>query len=257
MTGDKPGGLRAVLARAIRRSKMPLPHALARRFDWSLPGAPLGSIRMGDLRCLQPVSREYGFDRGQPIDRYYIDKFLAAHAALVQGRTLEVGDNAYTLQFGGGRVTRSDVLNVNAGVPNTTFVTDLATGAGVPDAAFDCIILTQTLHLVFDVAAALGTLHRILKPGGTLLLTVPGTISQIEQGEWKSTWYWGFTSLSLGRLFAASFPAAGIEITEFGNVLASVAFLEGLVAEEFSPAELDHRDELYPLLLAVRATRAP
>lgn len=257
MTGEKSRSWRAVLAGALRGSKLPLPRALARRFDWQLPGAPPGSIRMGDLRCLRPVSRAYGYDRGQPIDRYYIDQFLAAHAALVRGRTLEVGDNAYTLQFGGGRVTRSDVLNVNAGVPNTTFVADLATGAGVPDAAFDCVILTQTLHLVFDVAAALRTLHRILKPGGTLLLTVPGTISQIERGEWRATWYWGFTSLSLGRLFAASFPAAGIEIAEYGNVLASVALLEGLVAEEFSPAELDFRDELYPLLLAVRATRAP
>jgi SAM-dependent methyltransferase len=136
-------------------------------------------------------------------------------------------------------------------------VADLTTGAGVPDAAFDCIILTQTLQLVFDVAAALRTLHRILKPGGTLLLTVPGTISQIEQGEWRSTWYWGFTSLSLGRLFDAVFASPRAEITEFGNVLASVAFLEGLVAEEFSPAELAHRDELYPLLLAVRATKTP
>ena len=59
------------------------------------------------------------------------------------------------------------------------------------------------------------------------------------------------------RLFAADFPSPGIEITEFGNVLASVAFLEGLVAEEFSQAELEYRDELYPLLLAVRATKAP
>jgi SAM-dependent methyltransferase len=257
MTGVKSRSWRTVLAGTLRRSKLPLPHALARRLGWRLPGAPLGSIRMGDLRSLQPVSREYGFDRGQPIDRYYIDRFLAAHASLVQGRTLEVGDNAYTLRFGGGRVTRSDVLNVNAGVPNTTFVADLATGAGIPDAAFDCVIVTQTLHLVFDVAAALRTLHRILKPGGTLLLTVPGTISQIEQGEWRSTWYWGFTSLSLGRLFAAEFPASSIEFAEFGNVLASVAFLEGLVAEEFSRSELEHRDALYPLLLAVRATRAP
>ena len=257
MTGQESRSWRAILAGTLRRSKVALPHVLARRLGWNLPGAPLGSIRMGDLRNLQPVSREYGFDRGQPIDRYYIDRFLAGHASLVQGRTLEVGDNAYTLRFGGARVTRSDVLNVNAGVPNTTFVADLAKGTGVPDAAFDCVILTQTLHLVFDVKSALRTLHRILKPGGTLLLTVPGTISQIEQGQWRSTWYWGFTSLSLERLFAADFPSPGIEITEFGNVLASVAFLEGLVAEEFSQTELEYRDELYPLLLAVRATKAP
>ena len=126
--------------------------------------------------------------------------------ARVQGRTLEVGGNEYTRQFGGARVTRSDILNVNAGVPNTTFVADLTDGAGVPDAAFDCVILTQTLHLIFDVSAAIRTLHRVLKPGGTLLLTVPGTISQIENGEWRSVWYWGFTKLSLERMFARCVP---------------------------------------------------
>jgi SAM-dependent methyltransferase len=126
------------------------------------------------------VSREYGFDRGVPIDRHYIAQFLAANAARVQGRTLEVGGNEYTLEFGGARVTRSEILNVNAGVPHTTFVADLTDGAGVPDGAFDCVILTQTLHLIYDVPAAIRTLHRVLKPGGTLLLTVPGTISQIE-----------------------------------------------------------------------------
>jgi len=202
------------------------------------------------------VSREYGFDRGLPIDRHYIAQFLAAHAARVQGRTLEVGGNEYTRQFGGARVTRSDILNVNAGVPHTTFVADLTDGAGVPDAAFDCVILTQTLHLIFDVSAAIRTLHRVLKPGGTLLLTVPGTISQIENGEWRAVWYWGFTKLSLERLFAGAFPDAQVEIAEYGNVLTSIAFLEGLVAEEFTAHELGYRDELYPLLLGLRATKA-
>ena len=234
-----------------------MPRAMKRSLGWRLQVAPLNTVRLGDLRCLQPVSREYGFDRGQPVDRYYIARFLAANGSLVQGRTLEIGGDEYTRQFGEGRVTRSDVLNVNAGVPNTTFVADLTTGAGVPDAAFDCVIVTQTLHLIFDIPAAIRTLHRILRPGGTLLLTVPGTISQIERGEWRSTWYWGFTRLSLERLFAATFAEARIATSEYGNVLTSIAFLEGLVAEEFTPAELDHRDELYPLLLGLRATRSP
>jgi SAM-dependent methyltransferase len=257
MPGDDSKSWRAFLRTTLRRWNLPLPRALTRRLGLRLPAAPLNSVQLGDLRCLQPVSREYGFDRGLPIDRYYIAKFLAANSSLVQGRALEIGDNAYTRQFGGGRVTRSDILNVNAGAPNSTFVADLTSGESVPDAAFDCVILTQTLHLIFDVSAAIRTLHRILKPGGTLLLTVPGTISQIEQGEWRSTWYWGFTKLSLERLFAATFPGSRTAITEYGNVLTSVAFLEGLVAEEFSAAELEHRDELYPLLLGLRATRAP
>jgi hypothetical protein len=43
---------------------------------------------------------------------------------------------------------------------------------------------------------------------------------------------------------------------EYGNVLASIAFLEGLASEELRAAELDYRDPLYPLLICVRATKA-
>jgi SAM-dependent methyltransferase len=215
--------------------------------------SPAGSIDLGDLRSLTPVSRFYGFDRGQPIDRYYIEAFLAAHAHEVRGRVLEVGGRDYTVKFGGSRVTRSDVLNVSAGSQDTTFVADLTRGEGVPDNAFDCIILTQTLHLIFDSSSAIATLCRILKPGGTLLLTVPGTISQIEQGIWRSVWYWGFTKLSIERLFSPVFPSSDTTVLEYGNVLTSIGFLEGLVSEEFTAEELEHRDELYPLLLCLRA----
>ena len=139
---------RAALRTTLRRWNAHIPRTMKRSLGSRLQMAPLNTVRLGDLRCLQPVSREYGFDRGQPIDRYYIARFLAANASLVQGRALEIGGDEYTREFGEGRVTRSDILNVNAGVPNTTFVADLTTGAGVPDAAFDCVILTQTLHLI-------------------------------------------------------------------------------------------------------------
>lgn len=214
------------------------------------------SVCLGDLRRLTPVSRKYGFDRGTPVDRYYISQFLSGYSQLIHGRVLEVGDRGYTERYGADRVSQSDVLNVRAGVPGTTIVADLTHGEGIADASFDCIVLTQTLQLLFDVASAVRTLHRILKPGGTLLLTAPGTISQIESGPWKSVWHWGFTRLSIERLVCECFQAQEIEILEYGNVLASVAFLEGLASEELRAAELDHRDPLYPLLICVRATRA-
>jgi SAM-dependent methyltransferase len=147
------------------------------------------------------------------------------------------------------------VLNVNPGKAVTTIVADLANGEGIPDDTFDCVILTQTLHLLYDLQSAIATLHRILKPGGTLLLTVPGTISQVATDEWGATWYWGFTALSLRRLLEEAFPAGSIEIVQHGNVLASIGFLQGMAAEEFSADELDHRDELYPLLITARITR--
>jgi hypothetical protein len=70
----------------------------------------LSGIRFGMLRTVFPTSRVFGIDRGLPINRYYIEKFLARHAADIRGRVLEVADNAYTRKFGGDRVVTSDVL---------------------------------------------------------------------------------------------------------------------------------------------------
>jgi len=154
----------------------------------------VGTVRFGDLRRLNPISRVFGFDRGTPIDRYYIEKFLARYAADIRGRVLEVGDDSYTREFGGGRVTQSDVLHVSENNPHATIVADLADAAHVPSNSFDCIVLTQTLHLIYDVRAAVSTLHRILRPGGVLLATIPG-ITQIDRYDWAESWYWAFTSL--------------------------------------------------------------
>jgi SAM-dependent methyltransferase len=243
----------------MRRIQPWLPRRLRVRAASRWPGLGYrprqGDVDFGDFRRLEPFSREFGFDRGQPIDRYYIEAFLAAHAQDVRGRVLEIGDNEYTARYGSGRVTASDVLNVHDCGGNTTIVSDLTTGAGIPSDAFDCLIITQTLHLVFDVPAALQTMYRILRPGGVLLLTVPGTIAHLEQGQWRRTWFWGFSPLALQRLVAGAFPAGNVQMGCHGNVLASIAFLQGLAAEELTRTELDHRDDLYPLLLTVRALK--
>src|SRR5207302_1422674 len=114
-----------------------------------------------------------------PIDRYYIENFLARHDSDIHGRVLEIGDDAYTRRFGGSRVTKSDVLHVAEGNPKATLVADLAQADWVPSEIFDCIIFTQTLQFIYDVKTVVRTLFRILKPGGVLLATVPG-ISQLS-----------------------------------------------------------------------------
>lgn len=241
------------LRRVVPASARPLLRrglgALARR----VPRPGLTAV--WPLRQLAPVSREFGFDRGLPVDRYYIEGFLAAHAHLVAGRVLEVGDDAYTRRFGGDRVTRSDVLNIDAAIPGTTLVADLADAAHLPSGTFDCVVLTQTLHLVYDLPAAAATLHRILAPGGTLLLTVPG-ISPVSTDRWAETWYWALTPHAARRLFTEAFTDGEVDVTTHGNVLAGVAFLEGLAAHELSGRELDAVDPQFPLLVTVRADRA-
>ena len=144
----------------------------------------------------EPVSRTFGFERGKPVDRWYIERFLAEHSADVRGRVLEVAESTYTGWYGGDDVTRSDVLYAAEGNPDATVVGDLTTGAGIPEAAYDCFICTQTLQFIYDVRAAVAGTRALLAPGGVLLATVPG-ISQISREDMRD-WgdWWRFTAKS-------------------------------------------------------------
>jgi SAM-dependent methyltransferase len=217
---------------------------------------PVGRVRPESLWRLKPISRIHGLDRGQPIDRYYIERFLRVHAGDIQGHVLEIADDTYTRQFGGSRVVRSDVLHVEEGHPKTTIVADLTCADYLPCDAFDCIILTQTLPVIYDLQAAVATLHRILKPGGVMLATLPGIskISRYDMERWG--YFWSFTSLSAWRLFASAFGEAHVEVQARGNVLIAVAFLHGLAAEELTPDELEYHDPDYEVNITARVVKA-
>lgn len=216
---------------------------------------PVGRVRPGHLRRVNPVSREFGLDRGQCIDRFYIESFLARHAGDIGGHVLEIADDTYTRRFGGERVAKSDVLHLQEGNPHTTLVGDLTSADHIPSNTFDCIIFTQTLQFIYDVRAAVRTLYRILRPGGILLATFPGIsqISRYDMDRWGD--YWRFTTLSARRLFEEAFPAAHVMVEAFGNVLAAVAFLHGLSAQDLRPEQLGYPDPDYQLLIAVRAVK--
>jgi SAM-dependent methyltransferase len=143
---------------------------------------------------------------------------------------------------------------VREGNPEATIVADLSQGNQLPATAFDCVLLVQTLHLIFDVGAAIRTLYLILKPGGVLLATFPG-ISQRSRDEWGDTWYWGFTSVSARRLFSEAFPESGLTIHAHGNVLTSAAFLHGLASAELTADELAFEDDRYETLITIRAAK--
>ncbi len=216
---------------------------------------PIGLVRFGSLRRLEPFGRNYGYDRGRPIDRYYIENFLAAHAADVRGRVLEIGDDSYTRMFGGNAVTAVDVLDVSEGNQRATIVADLTSAPQIPDDRFDCIIIAETLQLIYDMPAALRTLDRILKPGGVLLATFPGMsqFTRNDADEW--TYYWGLTSHSARILFTDAFPTGDVEIRAFGNVLASAAFLFALCDRDLRKHELDHVDPDYELEITARVVQ--
>ena len=222
---------------------------------WKSPSTPpVGSVKLGDLNRLTPLSYHFGYDRGQPIDRYYIENFLQCFANDIQGRVLEIGDRSYTVRFGGNHVSVSDVLHVNEDNPQATIIGDLTHADHIPPDTFDCIILTQTLHLIYDVRSAIKTLYRIMKPGAVLLVTFPG-ITQISSDRWGTTWYWSFTTQSAERMFSEVFSPAQLYVQAYGNVLTAASFLYGMAAQELDTKTLDWHDPHYELLITLRAVK--
>ncbi len=213
-------------------------------------------VDFGALRTTSPVHRGFGIGRGKYIDRYYIEQFMRAHSNDIKGSVLAVGDEIYTLRFGGNKVTKSDILDIKtANNQNATIIGDLCSGEGLASNKYDCVILTQVLTCIFDVSSAINTTYRVLKPGGVVLATASG-ISQIASHEASYCGdFWRFTDHSLRRLFEAAFPSELVEVEPRGNVLTSIAFLHGLGTQELSKAELDVNDPEYQLCITVRATK--
>lgn len=212
-------------------------------------------LDLGELPRADPLSAHWGMERGQAIDRRYIETFLRSHEAEVRGRCLEIKEPAYTKWFGGTRVTAWDVLDIDPANAGATLHGDLTRGAGIPDAQYDCFILTQTLHLLYDFRGALSHALRVLKPGGTLLLTVPAVSRVPPEEGGLDTDYWRFTAASLRRLLAELLPLEAFEVTSYGNVLAAAGFLYGLAVEDLEPGELDRLDPHFPVIIAARARK--
>jgi len=213
-------------------------------------------VDFGSLSTAMPVSRVFGLDRGTPVNRYYIEKFLVGRAELIQGRVLEVGDSDYSRRFGGDRVERFEVLHVSPEDRAATLNGDLTDPGTLPANAIDCFICTQTFDCIFDVQKAVLGAHRLLSPGGVLLATMSGIsqVSRYDMERWGDCWR--FTTASAMRLFEPVF-AAGVEVESFGNVLAAIAFLQGIAVEELpAPVLLDEHDADYQLVVAVVARKA-
>jgi SAM-dependent methyltransferase len=221
---------------------------------------PLGSVNFGDLKRLSPIGRDWGYDRGTPVARFYIEEFLDRHADDVRGRVLELASNDYTKRFGGARVERSDVLAVETTNPNATIVGDLCQEGTLPEAAFDCIIFTQALHYIYDARIGIGMLHRALKPGGVLLTSVPA-IGPI--GDWPGhperpdrwPWYWIFTLAGLRRLMEDRFGQNAVAAEAHGNIFTATACLYGLALEELDKSDLEVDDPKFPVAIVTRAVK--
>ena len=237
-----------------RRLAAVLPGRLRERLLGSRGVPAVGRVRFGDLRRLTPISQRFGFDRGLPVDRYYIERFLARHALGIVGRVLEIGDDTYTRKFGGSARHAGDVLHVHPGNPRATFVATSPTPTCFRRLPSTASCSRRRCSSFTTSALAIARIHRALAPGGVVLVTAPG-ISQIDRGEWGKTWFWSFTPAALLALFSDVFGPDAVMVERYGNVFAATAFLQGLAVEELDTSDLDPIDQAYPVIVALRARK--
>ncbi len=212
------------------------------------------SIKWHDFRSVQPLSRQFGMDRGTPIDRYYIEQYLDSQRSHVKGKALEIAEAQYIKKYDSG-VTSFEVLHYTNENKKATIVGDLTQSETLPENHVDCFICTQTLNLIYEVHNAVKGIHHILRPNGVALVTVPSItqISRYDADRWGD--YWRFTPQSAYKLFADVFGEGNVEIQAYGNCLSSIGLLKGLTLEELTQTELEYNDPDYPMIIGLKAVK--
>jgi hypothetical protein len=212
-------------------------------------------VRWYNLRNIQPISSTFGLDRGMPVDRYYIEKFISANSEALKNDVLEIGDSTYSKKYGSSAVKHFHVLSYNKEDPGVTIIGDLTRHNTLPQNAIDCFICTQTFNFIYDFHKAIEGAWQLLKNDGVLLATVGGIsqISRFDMDRWGD--FWRFTTKSAAIAFGKVFGDTNVSIECYGNVLSAVAFLEGISAEELIKEELDYRDDNYQLLITIKAVK--
>ncbi|HEV8514999.1 MAG TPA: methyltransferase domain-containing protein [Cyclobacteriaceae bacterium] len=206
------------------------------------------------MRSTQPVSKIFGWDRGIPIDRYYIEYFLKKNQNYIQGKVLEIAESKYSKQFGTG-VTSFEILHVEQR-SNVTIVGDLTKLESLPRNTIDCFICTQVLNFIYDFHKAIEGAHHLLKPEGVMLATVSGIsqISRYDADRWGH--FWSFYPQGIERAFKRVFGEHNVEVTAYGNSLSAISFVKGIAHQELTEAELNFHDADYPVTITIVARKA-
>jgi hypothetical protein len=206
----------------------------------------LGTPRWGNLRRVTPFSAQFGFDRGTPVDRYYLHRFLDSHRARITGDVLEIQVPDSARRYG-ARLGDVHTVDLNP-AHRPTYTCDLAASDGViPSDRYDCFLLPNTLCVLRDVEGCLRQALRVVKPGGVILASTAGFVPLTPD----APDYWHLSAAGWQEIAARALAGALFRVESHGNCLAAVAAMLGLAHEELRPAELDASDPRYPVLVTL------
>jgi SAM-dependent methyltransferase len=187
---------------------------------------------------LLPISTDFGWSRGTPVGRHYVNKFVAEMATGLGGTVLEFGESRYKACF--KTVQQYQVIDVVPG-PSVDYVCDIHDVSSVPEHYFDVIVCTQVLEHVERPVDALRQLHKLLKHDGHLICTVP-FLAHIH---YVPTDFYRFSIDAI----CSALGTAGFQVLEArnsGNALVTLGSLLGYAAEDFRSKEMEVVDNVYP-----------
>ncbi len=120
--------------------------------------------------------------------RYYIRKFLKNYTDQCAGYFLEFGDPYFRDCFTSEKITGYDIMDI-VSRPDITILADIQNCPEIANNTYDVIVCTQVLEHIANPFKAVIELHRILKPGGKLLLSVPAAFPYhaVPNDYWRYT----------------------------------------------------------------------
>lgn len=196
-----------------------------------------------------PFTEQFVTERGTPVDRYYIERFLQEHRNLIKGDVLEIEDNLYTKKFGISGEFRSIVMDYSSKAPYIDFNADLESGDGIRENIADCFIITQTLMYIFDVKSAAANIGRLLKKNGYALITCSGLSQNSVRCMDDYGSYFNFNPAVFRRMFEDENSLDVLETGSYGNVKTVSAHIAGLCCEDLTESDFSYNDKHYPLIV--------
>jgi hypothetical protein len=204
----------------------------------------------GNLRRTEPLSDQFGFDRGTPIDRFYLHRFLEAERNTITGDVLEIQVPSHAHRFG-HNLKRVDTLDISPEF-SPTYLCDLADADRVVAAdSYDCFLLPNTLQHLVHLEKALTQALRIVRSGGVILASAANLVRLTSPADD----FWRLTAAGWQLVTSRVWSGCAIDVRAHGNCLAVAAAAYGLALEELSAAELAVDDDRFPVLTTIKCVK--
>jgi SAM-dependent methyltransferase len=209
---------------------------------------PVNGIDFGDLRRRAPFCPQYGFSRGDPIDRYYLRRFIAEIRCQVKGITLEIGGQKQNRKtYGFDQVTEYRTMDI-CSAEGVDIIADAHDPRVFSEDSFDSIALFNVLEHCERPWVVVENLGKWLRPGGKVFCMVPNA-QRIHPAPKD---FWRLCPDALQSLFA-SFRIH--QLKTYGNLFSTVASLSGVAIQELTPTDLTQNDPRYPVITCIVAEK--